>query len=395
MTVALLILLLVAAVSAAYLAVRGSRMGMELSQARDQRDAAILEKEELSAEVVALADVRQQLAAAAARLEVVEAERDRVIGKDGERAEETSKQVTKLKSDLESIRGELPKLLEHSSKAASGAERVEASMTTWTRRIANPQSRGAFGELAVENQLQSLGLERGRDYMRQVSGDDGSLRPDFVIRAGNASVIVDAKFALDEDLAGIDEALDAEDADRLIAYGRKLRARAEELAKRDYAKLAEKGTAIVFFYVPVEGAYEALRILPNFSIEKFAQRHRVYMVTPSQLGLALGFVAEVAHDVRRSEETEQVGMALQDAAEDLVAMFDQVDQHGRHLQTAFKSYDKLVGMTGSRGKLWRHVSQVFDFARKLPENAGEVRELEAPRADAGEIADRWREAADG
>ena len=182
MTVALLILLLVVVAIAAHLAVRGSRTGAELRQARDQLDSAILKKEELSAEVVVLGDVRQQLAAASARLEVVEAERDRVLGKDGERAEETSKHVTKLKSDLESIRGELPKLLEHSSKAASGAERVEASMSTWTRRIANPQSRGAFGELAVENQLQSLGLERGRDYMRQVAGDDGRLRPDFVIR---------------------------------------------------------------------------------------------------------------------------------------------------------------------------------------------------------------------
>jgi DNA anti-recombination protein RmuC len=231
--------------------------------------------------------------------------------------------------------------------------------------------------------------------MRQVAGDDGKLRPDFVIRAGDASVIVDAKFALDEDLAGIDDALDAEDVERLLSYGRKLRARAEELAKRDYAKVADRGTAIVFFYVPVEGAYEALRVLPNFSIEKFAQRHRVYMVTPSQLGLALGFVAQVAHEARRGEETEQVALALNDAAEDLIAMFDQIDQHGRHLQTAFKSYDKLVGMTGSRGKLWRHASRVFDFARSLPENKGEVRELDPPRSDAGEIADRWRETAEG
>jgi hypothetical protein len=38
---------------------------------------------------------------------------------------------------------------------------------------------------------------------------------------------------------------------------------------------------------------------------------------------------------------------------------------------------------------------VFDFARRLPENHGEVRELDPPRTDAGEIAERWREAADG
>jgi DNA anti-recombination protein RmuC len=396
MTIALLLALLLVGAIAAVLAVRASRLGGDLDRAQAERDAALAEREELSAKAHELAESQRELAAAAARLEVVEAERDRMLGKDGERAEETFKHVDQLRREIGEIKREkLPQLLDHSSKAASGAERVEASMSTWTRRIANPQSRGAFGELAVENQLQSLGLERGRDYMRQVAGDDGKLRPDFVIRAGDASVIVDAKFALDEDLAGIDEALDAEDGDRLVAYGRKLRARAEELAKRDYAKLAEKGTAIVFFYVPVEGAYEALRILPNFSIEKFAQRHRVYMVTPSQLGLALGFVAEVAHEVRRSEETEQVALALQDAAEDLVAMFDQVDQHGRHLQTAFKSYDKLVGMTGTRGKLWRHASRVFDFARRVPENQGEVRELEPPRADAGEIAERWRESAEG
>jgi hypothetical protein len=52
-------------------------------------------------------------------------------------------------------------------------------------------------------------------------------------------------------------------------------------------------------------------------------------------------------------------------------------------------------MTGSRGKLWRHATRVFDFARRLPENQGEVRELDPPRSDAGEIAERWREAADG
>jgi DNA recombination protein RmuC len=301
--------------------------------------------------------------------------------------------VTRVRGELESIKGELPKILEHSSKAATGAERVETSMSAWTRRIANPQSRGAFGELAVENQLQSLGLEPGRDYMRQVTGDDGRLRPDFIVRAGSASVVIDAKFALDENLAEIDDAVESEDSERLLAYGRKLRGRAEDLAKRDYTRVTEKGTAIVFLYIPVEGAYEALRALPNFSIEKFAQRHRVYMVTPSQLGLALGFVAEVAHDARRSEETEKVAATLLDAAEDMANMVDKLDQHGKHLQTAFTSYDKLVGMTSTRGNLWRRMSTVFEFARRKPNTDGEVRRITEPRGDAGETADRWRKAA--
>ena len=389
MTILLPILML----AAAALALWAVRLQARLRQVRAERDSAQADREDLLSQVSALPDLRQDLAAATARLEVVEAERDRLVGKDGSRAEQTSTHVTQIRSELDSIKKELPAILDHSSKAASGAERVESGMTSWMRRIANPQSRGAFGELAVENQLKSLGLELGRDYMRQVSGDDGRLRPDFVVRAGDANVVIDAKFALDEDLAGIDDAIDGEDSERLVAYGRKLRGRAEELAKRDYSKIADRGTAIVLLYVPVEGAYEALRALPNFSIEKFSQRHRVYMVTPSQLGLALGFVAEVAHDARRSEETERVATTLLDAAEDMANMVDQLDQHGKHLQTAFTSYDKLVGMTGTRGNLWRRMSSVFEFARRAPTTDGEVRQINPPRDDAGQIAERWREAA--
>jgi DNA recombination protein RmuC len=392
MTVLLLIAVFAAALAAGVFATRAARLGADLGRSRDERDAAVAERDEISAKLDDLPVIQQSLAATTARLEEIEAERNRLVGRDGERAEKASEHMTKLRSDLESIKGELPKILDHSSKAASGAERVESSMSTWTQRIANPQSRGAFGELAVENQLKGLGLESGRDYMRQVSSDDGKLRPDFVVRVGDASVVIDAKFALDEDLAGVDEAIDADDPERLVGYGRKLRARAEDLAKRDYAKVADRGKAIVLLYVPVEGAYEALRVLPNFSIEKFSQRHRVYVVTPSQLGLALGFVAEVAHDARRSAETEKVATTLLDAAEDMANMVDQLDQHGKHLQTAFTSYDKLVGMTGTRGNLWRRMSSVFEFARRSPSTDGEVRQINPPREDAGEIAERWREA---
>jgi DNA anti-recombination protein RmuC len=393
MTALLLFAVLAAAAIAAYFAVRGSRLEGEMTQVAAERDSARSECEEAATKVAELPAVQQRLAAASARLEEIEGERDRLLGKNNEKAEKTSDHITRLRSDLESIKGDLPKILDHSSKAASGAERVESSMSTWTRRIANPQSRGAFGELAVENQLKNLGLEAGRDFMRQMSGDDGHLRPDFVVRLGDASVVIDAKFALDDDLAGIDEAIDEEDPARLVGYGRKLRARAEDLAKRDYAKVADRGRTIVLLYVPVEGAYEALRVLPNFSVEKFSQRHRVYVVTPSQLGLALGFVAEVAHDVRRSEETEKVAATLLDAAEDMANMVDQLDQHGKHLQTAFTSYDKLVGMTGNRGSLWRRMSSVFEFARRTPANDGEVRQITPPREDADQFAERWRKAA--
>ena len=193
MTALLLVALLATAALAALFAVRASRLGVELGQASSARDSAIAEAEEMSARLAELPEIQQRLAAVSARLEEVEAERDRLLGRDGERAEKASEHMTRLRSDLASIKGELPKILDHSSKAASGAERVETSMTTWTRRIANPQSRGSVRRAGRGvNQLKSLGLEPG-STTPQVAGDDGRLRPDFVVRLGDASVVIDAK----------------------------------------------------------------------------------------------------------------------------------------------------------------------------------------------------------
>jgi DNA anti-recombination protein RmuC len=394
MTVLLLIALLAAAALAAYFAVRASRLGLELKSAGAERDTASAECQEMNAKLKTLPGVQQELASVTARLEAVEAERDRMLGEEKVKTERTHERVGRMFDDFRSVREEtLPDLLAKTEKAASGTERIDRGMTGWMRTIANPQARGAFGELAVENQLRNLGLELGRDFMRQVSGDDGRKRPDYIVRTGDGSVIIDAKFVLDEDIEGVDEALEAGDSDRLIDFGRRLKSRAEELSKRDYSKVAGRGPAVVLLYVPVEGAYEALKALPGFSIEKFSRSHRVYLVTPSQLGLALGLIAEVAHKARHDEEVGEVADSLLDVADQMAEMIDGLDQHGKHLATAFKSYDGLVAMTSTRGKLWRKASTVWDFARRGPKTEGEVRKINPPREDAGEIAERWREAA--
>ena len=393
MTILLLIATLALAGVVGVLAARAGRLGGALARATAERDAAVEEREEMSGQVRELADAQQKLAATSARLEAVEAERDRLLSEDEDQLAETAKHVGDLRRDLGDIRDKrLPEILGHSSEAASGAKRVETGMTAWMRTIANPQARGAFGELAVENQLRNLGLELGRDFFRQVSGEDGRKQADFIVRSGDGSVIIDSKFVLENELEGFEKAIEEEDSDRLVEFGRRLKARAEDLSKRDYSKVAGRGSAVVLLYVPVEGAYEALRALPGFSVEKFCQKHRVYVVTPSQLGLALGLIAEVTHQARHEEEIGDVADALVEVAEQVAGLIDGLDEHGKHLSTAFKSYDSLVRMTSPRGKLWRKASSVWDFARRRPKLEGEVRQINPPRDDAGQIAARWREA---
>ena len=401
MTIALLIALLATAALCGYFAVRVTGLRATVARASDERAAAIADFDEaitrcgqLEERLEKLPEVQQELAATSARLQEVEADRDRLRAEDEDQLAETTKNVGDLRRDLDDIKEKkLPEILGHSTKAASGAERVESGMTAWMRTIANPQARGAFGELAVENQLRNLGLELGRDFFRQVSGEDGRKQADFIVRSGDGSVIIDSKFVLEAEVERFEDAIESEDSDRLVEFGRRLKGRAEDLSKRDYSKVAGRGSAVVLLYVPVEGAYEALRALPGFSVEKFCQKHRVYVVTPSQLGLALGLIAEVTHQARHEEEVADVADALVEVAEQMAEMVDGLDQHGKHLGTAFKSYNNLVAMTSTRGKLWRRASTVWDFARRRPKLDGEVRQINPPREDANEIAERWREAA--
>jgi dsDNA-specific endonuclease/ATPase MutS2 len=122
MTVLLLIAVLAAAALAGFFAVRAARLGADLGRSQQERETALAECEELGEKLAELPGVQQSLAATTARLEEVEAERARLVGRDGERAEKASEHMTKLRNDLESIKGDLPKILDHSSKAASGAE---------------------------------------------------------------------------------------------------------------------------------------------------------------------------------------------------------------------------------------------------------------------------------
>ena len=132
-----------------------------------------------------------------------------------------------------------------SEAAQAGAERVEGHLLGFTKRIANPQSRGAFGEEALRNQLELLGLRENRDFRRQVKVIGSARRIDYAVSLRGVTIGLDPKFALDPDLDGISDALAAGDDARLTEYARKLVARAKELAAKEYWSDLERSPSFV------------------------------------------------------------------------------------------------------------------------------------------------------
>lgn len=346
----LLFLFVGAAALAGWLAVSRGALDARHRHLQLRNDEIAEDRDRLAAEVSKLRGLDTQRIVGEAVLKEKTEELERARAEAARERQSTSEGVQRL-----DVMAERLKRLEDTAQGAAakseaaqaGAERIEGHLLGFTKRIANPQSRGAFGEEALRNQLELLGLRESRDFRRQVKVIGSSRRIDYVVSLRGVTIGLDPKFALDPDLDGISGALAAGDEARLAGYARKLVARAKELAAKEYWSDLERSPSFVLMYVPLEGAQEVLRALPNFSYEKFAIEHGVYIVTPLQLGTTLGVIADVAHLSRREEELDAVARDLTQLAQEMSRFCEHYHRHGKQLAAVARSYNEGAAMLSS------------------------------------------------
>lgn len=302
-----------------------------------------------------------------------------------------SDQIKALKQIVEQFKAKQEELATSTLEAASSNQRIESTLLDWTRQIASPQGRGAFGELALRNQLLSLGLEEGRDFEKQVTTEaEGTRRVDYVVRLGDPVVAIDSKLANDPNMSGLSEALASGDPELLRAFGRKLRDHAKALSRKDYWRGLEQSPSVTFMYVPIEGAIHALAALDDFDAMKFFNTHRVCVITPSQLAITLILVAEVCQAERKEEQIEELlgrGYMMADAMSNFL---DNYAKLGKKLRESVSAFNDGAGMTTSHGQVWQQI--VKPLSELAPSHSIEpnLKEIEPPRDDVVELAERYR-----
>jgi DNA recombination protein RmuC len=388
---ALLLLLVVVAGLAVWLAIGRGTLAVRHRELQIRSEELTQERDRLAAEVSALRALDVQRVAGEALLEEKAEELERLraeVARERRSAGEGVQRLDAMTEHLKRLESAALGAAAKSEAAQAGAERVEGHLLGFTRRIANPQSRGAFGEEALRNQLELLGLREHRDFRRQVKVIGSARRIDYAVSLRGVTIGLDPKFALDPDLDGLSSALATGDDSRLAEYARKLVARARELAAKEYWSDLERSPSFVLMYVPVEGAQEVLRALPNFSYEKFAIEHGVYIVTPVQLGTTLGVIADVAHLSRREEELDAVARDLTQLAQEMSRFCEQYHRHGKQIAAVARSYNEGAAMLSSRGGLGRIARRSMSFARRMFSLPDEV-EIPETRSDSARLAEEY------
>ncbi|MBK5519205.1 DNA recombination protein RmuC [Pseudomonas sp. TH10] len=243
---------------------------------------------------------------------------------------------------------------------------------------------GNWGELMLENVLDNSGLRLGTDYKREVSfnTDDGRQRPDAIVYLPqNKHLIIDAKTSL----VAYTDYINAEDdlirAQALAAHTSAVRDRINELADRDYHRLAGLNSPeVVIMFIPIESAYvEALR--HDESLFQRAIERNVLVATPTTLLTSLKIVKQLWSFEDRNKHTAELANRAQRFYEKLHGFLTSMQAVGNQLDKAKETYDKALGQlyTG-KGNLIKQASEFKELGvsvqKELPAELLERANLE-------------------
>lgn len=266
-----------------------------------------------------------------------------------ERLQRYEEGVAKIEAERRDAFGQLHGQIE---AMRAGQERVSGEAAKLVNALRNaPKARGRWGEQQLRNVLESCGLAEHTDFRMEVSvadGEGGRLRPDAIVRVpGGKSLIIDAKVSLNayQDAFGaVDE---AERQVGLAAHAQSMRAHVNALGAKAYWTQFDDTPEYVVMFVPGEhflsAALEHDPVLWDYAFDR-----RVLLATPTNLIAIARTVSAVWRQEKLAREAQEIGALGKELYQRLAVMGGHVSRLGKNLDTAMGAYNAMVGSLESQ-----------------------------------------------
>ncbi|MBC6457512.1 DNA recombination protein RmuC [Actinomadura sp. HBU206391] len=252
------------------------------------------------------------------------------------------------------------------------SDQLRAETQTLVRALQRPEARGRWGELQLRRVVEIAGMTRHCDFDEQATAmtENGAVRPDLVVRlTGEKAIIVDSKVSL----AAYLEASSADDESirsaRLDAHARHLRDHVDRLAAKAYWQAFTPSPEFVVLFIPGE-AFLAPALERSPELLEYAMARRVHIATPTTLISMLRTASYAWQQAALSQNARAVFDLGKELYERLGTMGQHVDELGKSLSNAIKSYNRSVGSLEAR---------VLVTARRLNDLGVVEGDLEGPR----------------
>jgi DNA recombination protein RmuC len=321
---------------------------------------------------------------------------------EGERAK--SEATIKLNAELEAMKArveDLSRISQDADRRRVGAEaEIKTQITQMashnenlvnqTRAIAgalaSSQTRGKFGEAALEQLLQGAGLIEGEHFTRQRSAersDTSGAIPDITINMPGGSVLyIDSKFPFERFYEAFETEEPEERKALLASHTKDLLKHIEALSKRKYA---ERGASpdFVVLYAPVDSIFtEALRSDPTLLDKAFALN--VTIATPTSMMALLRTVGYLFSRNRVATNAAEIQELAAKFLKDVSSLHEKIVTVGERLKSTLKAYNELIPTAEttvlSAAKKMRALEVTGKTPKAIPELSENVRQLHSKLA---------------
>jgi DNA recombination protein RmuC len=300
-----------------------------------------------------------------------------------EKFTEFQQKVTELREQGIEHRTELKAQLENLGKLN---ERLSADANNLVQALkGSSKTQGDWGELLLEQILESAGLRKGEQYFVQqtfTNHDGKPVRPDVVLALPEGKhLILDSKVSLrdySDYSAAEDESIRQAALDRHLAA---VHSHIKELGRREYHTLPDlKSTDFVVMFVPIEPAY-ILALTHDHSLWQKAWDQNVLLVGPSTLLFVVRTVAQLLRQEQQNRNAEQISQRgaklldkLIDFVNDLKGIGDSLDKARFTYDEAFKKLASGKGNAIRQAEMLRSLG--VKSTKRMPAQVAEMARLE-------------------
>lgn len=236
------------------------------------------------------------------------------------------------------LRDEINRLRELSFERFGDVNRAVEGLvdqtTALNRVLANPQTRGWWGEKMLEDILVGADMHRGVNYHVQATLEGGG-RPDYTfVLPPDRVIFLDSKFPLQNFIKYHEAGTDTERAAFSAQFLDNVGARIQELAKRDYVNQAEqRALEYVLLFIPNESVLSFIQQHRPSLIDD-AARQKVVLCSPLLLLTFLGVMRQATQSFAMQENANEVLRLL-------TVFSKQWDLYVKKLVEIWKHFDKM------------------------------------------------------
>ncbi len=282
------------------------------------------------------------------------------IEKFEKKVEETYDKGVKDQRDL---RVELEKIYQLSKQLDKDAKDLTKALRS------DSKQQGNWGEVVLERILEQSGLEKGREYFIQETGENAegkTIRPDVIIRLPEDKfLIIDSKVSL----TAYQEYISADDEEQkqraLKRHVESVRKHVKELSEKNYPSIKGKNTPdFVLMFMPVEPAF-ALAVQTDHSLFSYAWEKKVVIVSPTTLLATLRTIESIWRQEKQTRNALEIARQAGLLYDKFVGFLEDLDKIGGYLDKSQKAYeDARKKLSEGRGNLLRQVEKLRDLGAK-------------------------------